>query len=87
MKNSTKKCRKKECRELAENYRLLQDALADRKREVYVLQDKLAAKQVDSLRSSEALIARTELVKALSWAMKTCSSIAWSDRTVYGSKP
>ena len=29
---------------------------------------------------AEHLKARTELIKALSWAMKTCSSVAWSEK-------
>ena len=29
---------------------------------------------------AEHLKARTELIKALSWAMKACSSVAWSEK-------
>ena len=46
-----------------------------------LLSKELAEKSIDPRIEREHLQARTEMVKALSWAMKTCSSIAWSDRS------
>ena len=82
-----KLCKRKQCLRRQDVVRVVEARLQQREQQVLDLQDKLAKKQIDQSRSSEALVARTELIKALGWAMKTCSSIAWSDRTVYGQKP
>ena len=50
------------------------------------LSRQLAEKQIDPSIEREHLQARTEMIKALSWAMKTCSSIAWSDRSNWNRK-
>ena len=41
------------------------------------------AKMAEAIKDdAEHLKARTELIKALSWAMKTCSSVAWSEKAL-----
>ena len=80
-------CKKKPCRYNTKRVIELESVIRDYQNANSNLLAKLNAKSEDQSRSSQALQARTELIKALSWAMKTCSSIAWSDRKVFGQKP
>lgn len=82
-----KPCNKKRCRTSRANELTQQKWIYELRRQVEELHTKLSDKGEDQLRSRDALTARTDLIKALSWAMKTCSSIAWSDRKVYGHNP
>ena len=82
-----KYCKKKQCCYNTKRVIELESVIRDYQNANSDLFAKLNAKAEDQSRSSQALQARTELIKALSWAMKTCSSIAWSDRKVFGQKP
>ena len=51
------------------------------------LEQKLKTQTEDAQLQKDFIIAKTQLISALSWAMKTCSSIAWSDKAVsFGQK-
>jgi hypothetical protein len=82
MMKKEKICKKKECKRLAKDHEMLLNCYSSRGFEIQQLKNQLQQKQQqeDQSRSSAALAARTELIKALGCAMKTCSSIAWSDR-------
>jgi butyrate kinase len=75
-----KVCKKKQCKSLKHSLAEMTSIADHRQFRINTLQELLSQKKEDQSRSSASLAARTELIKALGCAMKTCSSIAWSDR-------
>jgi len=80
MRRPPKLCNKKPCRNERKQKVDTLSYLTTLRLEVSKLQEQLKEKSQLSNMTRDHLMARTELIKAMGWAMKTCSSALWSDR-------
>ena len=79
-KKVNRNCKRKPCKQQLGTILTLQQQLSDHRKFITELKTQLENEKKATFSAIEHITARTELVKAMGLAMKTCSSALWSDR-------